>query len=551
MGKNIVNDSKPAVAAGKGPFLRQDTGKGGGFCAYPPDAGAGEIGLPSDTKETVARAIEAHEYMHLATGQYIPQLRDLNAAVLRLGVKNSAVQAVLDDFVHCIGAHQDVIRERLAGLTFGDKPLPEIILEASDSERLLMKLRAEAVPALRKALREALDTVWYEERTKAEREVATGEHSSDVDVAERVITTLGEIDLRQTSLNSSAGTIHRSVEIAATIARDAPHAGSGIPSGMTLDTYLDRMLETFDCTPEQAIALKRAVVLPGYRHTREEKISMLAAAHLFNAMRIASEAIDAIDRYHEEKAKETSPGTVHAGDKIVDIEDLHDRGTADVTAAELHKEALEVSMGGHGKFHSEGFTEGFWGEMTIQEMDMVETIKATVARRRVRYGFDGPFRYPHRIPPAGDGTCFGHKRKVRGGTLLIDMSGSMGLTATDIREIITMLPAAMIAGYGSKGGKKGMLIVLAREGRMVDLDQAREVIGEANIVDGPALRWLTGQKGPRIWVSDGQVTGWSDMLYDNLTREAMQQVLRGKIIWLANIGNAKDYVTLHPGMFLS
>ena len=32
-----------------------------------------------------------------------------------------------------------------------------------------------------------------------------------------------------------------------------------------------------------------------------------------------------------------------------------------------------------------------------------------------------------------------------------------------------------------------------------------------NIVDGPALRWLARQPGPRFWISDGVVTGEGDM----------------------------------------
>jgi len=43
---------------------------------------------------------------------------------------------------------------------------------------------------------------------------------------------------------------------------------------------------------------------------------------------------------------------------------------------------------------------------------MTETIINELARRKVRYGLEGPFRYPHRISPAGDGSCFSRKRKT-------------------------------------------------------------------------------------------------------------------------------------------
>ena len=34
--------------------------------------------------------------------------------------------------------------------------------------------------------------------------------------------------------------------------------------------------------------------------------------------------------------------------------------------------------------------------------------------------------------------------------------------------------------------------------------------GPSNVVDQPALEWLARQPGPRIWISDGKVTGCND-----------------------------------------
>jgi hypothetical protein len=36
--------------------------------------------------------------------------------------------------------------------------------------------------------------------------------------------------------------------------------------------------------------------------------------------------------------------------------------------------------------------------------------------------------------------------------------------------------------------------------------------GGAKVIDGPALHWLAKQSHPRIWVSDGQVTGVNDRM---------------------------------------
>ena len=39
-----------------------------------------------------------------------------------------------------------------------------------------------------------------------------------------------------------------------------------------------------------------------------------------------------------------------------------------------------------------------------------------------------------------------------------------------------------------------------------------------NVVDLPALRWLAKQPGPRVWVSDGAVTGSGDLPNDEITK---------------------------------
>jgi len=49
------------------------------------------------------------------------------------------------------------------------------------------------------------------------------------------------------------------------------------------------------------------------------------------------------------------------------------------------------------------------------------------------------------------------------------------------------------------------------------LEMAR--VGNGNIVDGPALKWLSKQITARLWVSDGLVTGKHDAASINLAIE--------------------------------
>ena len=130
-----------------------------------------------------------------------------------------------------------------------------------------------------------------------------------------------------------------------------------------------------------------------------------------------------------------------------------------------------------------------------------------------------------------DGRIFSRpKRRAPGGTVLVDFSGSMSLDADRLREIIEAAPLARVAVY-SGSGKSGRLVVVADRGRCADNRGLRAAqAGGGNVVDGPALRWLAGQSEPRIWVSDGMVTGCGDRCAPNLFTEAAAACRSAKIL---------------------
>lgn len=120
-----------------------------------------------------------------------------------------------------------------------------------------------------------------------------------------------------------------------------------------------------------------------------------------------------------------------------------------------------------------------------------------------------------------DGRIFNRKRRLRGGTVLVDASGSMGLTDRDLERIVEAAPGATVAAYCGDD-RHGKLVIVAERGRMAtgtEIDNRCDLGG--NVVDGPALRWLAKQAGPRVWVSDGMVTGVGDACCLELMREAL------------------------------
>lgn len=144
-----------------------------------------------------------------------------------------------------------------------------------------------------------------------------------------------------------------------------------------------------------------------------------------------------------------------------------------------------------------------------------------------------------------DGRAF--RRDVRkpqkGGTVLIDASGSMDLSAEDIRAILDRAPAATVAMYSGLSSGTGSVSIIAKAGRMAtdrEIARRRGQVGGGNIVDGPALRWLSKQAEPRTWICDGIVTGKGDSRRLNLTLEANQLAKAGRITRHASVARYLD-----------
>lgn len=109
-----------------------------------------------------------------------------------------------------------------------------------------------------------------------------------------------------------------------------------------------------------------------------------------------------------------------------------------------------------------------------------------------------------------DGAVFVRRKRAPGGTVLVDTSGSMSLSYEDVRAVLDAAPGATVATYHARGVNRyhhGTLHVIARNGRMANEDDVEAALGGCNVVDLPALEWLGKQAGPRLWVSDGVVTG--------------------------------------------
>lgn len=129
------------------------------------------------------------------------------------------------------------------------------------------------------------------------------------------------------------------------------------------------------------------------------------------------------------------------------------------------------------------------------------------------------------------------RRGGGGGAVLIDTSGSMSLSAEDIDALIAGAPEATLVAIYSGREAEGELRVVVREGRRVDVGGLKP-FGPSNVVDLPALEWLALQPGPRVWISDGRVTGQHDIPSPSLTARCREICRRARIVRVEDASEA-------------
>jgi hypothetical protein len=116
----------------------------------------------------------------------------------------------------------------------------------------------------------------------------------------------------------------------------------------------------------------------------------------------------------------------------------------------------------------------------------------------------------------------------RGGTVLIDTSGSMHLRPEDVDRLVDASRGAAVVAIYSGREREGELRIVARGGRRAAAEDLKPY-GGGNVVDLPALEWLARQAEPRLWISDGGVTGEMDRGSREIRRRCARVVRQGRI----------------------
>ena len=154
-------------------------------------------------------------------------------------------------------------------------------------------------------------------------------------------------------------------------------------------------------------------------------------------------------------------------------------------------------------------------------------IYGAVPRRMYRWGIDQ--------------NVFERVVKGPGGGILLDASGSMKFSATDLYSILCSIPNCTVAMYCASSSR-GHITLIAHKGRCVT-EEVLEAhrFGMGNGIDGPSLRWLATIKKPLYWVSDGCVTGNGDEIHANLILECAAICADANIKRIATLKRALSF----------
>ena len=129
----------------------------------------------------------------------------------------------------------------------------------------------------------------------------------------------------------------------------------------------------------------------------------------------------------------------------------------------------------------------------------------------------------HRMLTDPERRIFDKVARHAGGIVVIDCSGSMGLSSNDVREIVHSASGCTVIAYSlMSGAGKPNAWILAKDGACISAADF-PTMGQANGVDEPVLEWAVRNRkkpsDPIVWVCDGHVTDCTDTSHENI-REA-------------------------------
>ena len=196
---------------------------------------------------------------------------------------------------------------------------------------------------------------------------------------------------------------------------------------------------------------------------------------------------------------------------------------------------------GNGKEYTDGSDRWYPLYVSKPELSLAHTGKLG---RRVMYTDTGrAIKNIGRLFSDPEERIFTRKTRALGAVVVIDCSGSMSLSESDIDEMITVSAGATVLCYSSNSSPSQddpNAYVVARKGRRV---RKLPYFHGGNGVDAPALMYgikvlRESSRQPVIWISDEMVTGKGDNGGLTLRQETDKIKQRYGVIVCPNAGVA-------------
>ena len=152
------------------------------------------------------------------------------------------------------------------------------------------------------------------------------------------------------------------------------------------------------------------------------------------------------------------------------------------------------------------------GKMEIIDLRPKTAHTSTEREISMRYSPDGVHLNATRFVAAivqGDsrGLFSRRVRQKQGGTVVIDASGSMGVSAENLTALLRLIPQATVAYYSGDDRGRGNLVIYAFKGKRYRGELPEATLQGGNAVDLGAVRWLLANAKPHTLVSDLGFTG--------------------------------------------
>jgi len=202
-----------------------------------------------------------------------------------------------------------------------------------------------------------------------------------------------------------------------------------------------------------------------------------------------------------------------------------------------------------------------WTELRIGKIPLDVTVSGSIGKKRIATNVGKYPRRMHRFYTDPDRKVFDRVIRGPGGFVIIDCSGSMQLTKTEVRSMVENAPGCTVLGYTDRGDDGENAWILAQNGKMASDFPS---MGVGNGVDFPALQWAVKNRKRSnetiIFVTDGGVCGKNSAFDEGLAMQCINYCrthgikvvpdAKTAVETLARAKNGMKPTSVWPAMFL-